>query len=116
MVKRPGFQRGDIVSVTFNPVVGREEQGIERPALVLSTKEFNQLGTALVAPITQGGHFAREAGFAVSLSGTGIRTQGVALINHIRMLDLTARSAKIIENAPKEVIDEALAILQAIID
>ncbi|QWA09373.1 type II toxin-antitoxin system ChpB family toxin [Sodalis ligni] len=115
MVKRPGFQRGDIVIEAFNPVVGREEQGIERPALVLSTRDFNRLGMVLVAPITQGGNFAREAGFAVSLTGAGTRTQGVALINQVRMLDLSSRAAKIIEKAPEEVTDEALAILDAII-
>lgn len=116
MVKRVGFQRGDIVIVTFNPVVGREEQGIERPALVLSTSEFNRLGTALVAPITQGGSFARDAGFAVALSGAGTSTQGVARINQVRMLDLAAHSAKVVEAAPGYIIDEALAILQAIVE
>nr|WP_308873646.1 type II toxin-antitoxin system PemK/MazF family toxin [Thiothrix subterranea] len=50
MVKRGGFERGDIVRVSFNPTVGREMQGDMRPALVLSTREFNNtVGTALVA-------------------------------------------------------------------
>lgn len=73
------FDRGDIVSVPLDPVVGHKQRGT-RPALVLTAKEFNKLGDVLVAPITQGGDFARYAGFAVTLSGTGCKTQGVALV------------------------------------
>ena len=62
----------------------------------------------LVAPITQGGDFSRYAGFAVSLTGTGCKTQGVALINKVRMLDLAARMARLVEQVPQAVIDEAL--------
>ncbi|NJM43931.1 MAG: type II toxin-antitoxin system ChpB family toxin, partial [Brachymonas sp.] len=102
------FDRGDIVLVNLEPVVGREMKGVARPALVLSKKLFNRLGDVLVAPITQGGDFSRYAGFAVSLTGSGCKTQGVALINKIRMLDLEARGAKKIESVPKEVIDDAM--------
>ena len=109
------FDRGDIVNVPLDPTVGQEQRGT-RPALVLTTKEFNRLGDVLVAPITQGGDFARYAGFAVTLSGTGCKTQGVALVNKIRMLDLAARKARKVERAPQEVIDDALARLVALLD
>lgn len=105
------FDRGDIVVVNLEPVVGREMQGERRPALILTTKEFNSLGDVLIAPITQGGDFARYAGFAVSLMNTGCKTQGVALVNKCRMVDLVARKAKRIERAPQEVIDDALGRL-----
>lgn len=116
MVRRVKFDRGDIVLVSLNPTVGREQQGDKRPVLILSLAAFNTLGVALVAPITQGGDFARFAGFAVPLSGSGTETQGAALVNQIRMLDLEARNAKKIESAPDFVIDDALARLQAILD
>ena len=87
------FDRGDIVNVPLDPAQGHEQKGT-RPALVLTTKAFNKLGDVLVAPITQGGDFSRYAGFAVTLSGSGSKTQGVALVNKIRMLDLVARKAK----------------------
>lgn len=106
--------RGDIVHLSFDPALGREQRGT-RPALVLSLKAFNQLGDALVAPISQGGDFARHAGFAVSLTGTGCRTQGVALINKIRMIDLGARQARLIERAPPEIIEEALGRLSGLL-
>jgi mRNA interferase ChpB len=110
------FERGDVVRVCLNPTTGGETQGDFRPALVLSAAEMNQLGTAIIAPITQGGDFSRYAGFAVSLAGTGLETQGVALVNMIRSVDLAARGAKKIERAPQAVIDDALARLQAIFE
>ena len=101
-----GFERGDIVRVRLNPVEGHELRGDSRPALVLTTGEFNRLGDVLVAPITQGGDFSRYAGFAVQLSGTGCKTQGVALVNKIRMMDL--RKARRVERVSQTVIDDAL--------
>lgn len=115
-MKGKGFQRGDIVRVSLNPVVGKEQQDDFRPCLVLSPVEFNRLGTALVAPITQGGEFSRYQGFTVSLTGTGLDTQGVVLVNGIRMLDLTARQAKRIETAPPEIVEDAIARLMAILE
>ena len=109
------FDRGDIVSVPLDPAMGHEQRGT-RPALVLTRKEFNKLGDVLVAPITQGGDFARYAGFAVTLTGTGCKTQGVALVNKIRMLDLAARKARRVERVPQVVIDDAIARLVALLD
>ena len=109
-------RRGDVVLVNLEPTVGREMKGEFRPALILSTSVFNVTGVVLIAPITQGGDFVRHAGFAVPLSGSGTKTQGMALINKVRMLDLYARGAKKIEVAPDFVVDDALSRLQAIVD
>jgi mRNA interferase ChpB len=116
VVRRIKFGRGDIVMVGLAPTEGREQQGEARPALVLSTSAFNALGLALVAPIIQGGDFARHAGFAASLTGAGTKTQGVTLVNQIWMMDLEARGAKRIETAPEFVVEDALARLRAITD
>lgn len=110
------FKRGDIVKVSLNPTEGKELQGDFRPCLVLSTKEFNQLGLTLIAPITQGGISARFNGFSVNLMGSGTETQGVVLVGSIRMLDLTARKAKLVELAPDFISNEVLARLSAIIE
>lgn len=111
----PIFDRGDVVHIPLDPAMGHEQRG-PRPALVLTSREFNHLGDVLVAPITQGGDFSRYAGFAVSLTGSGCKTQGVALVNKIRMLDLAARKARRIERAPQEVIEDALARLTALLE
>lgn len=116
MVRRKGFQRGDIVRVNLNPTVGRELQGDGRPALVLSEQDFNQLtGTPLVVPITQGGNLARVAGFTVSLMGCGTETQGVILTHAIRSLDLQGRGAKVIGRVPDSIMDEVLAKVGAVL-
>ncbi len=109
------FDRGDVLSLTLDPAIGHGQRGT-RPALVLTTKEFNRLGDVLIAPITQGGEFSRYAGFAVSLMGTGCKTQGVALLNKIRMLDLNARKARKVERVPQAVLDDALSRLTALLD
>jgi len=111
----PVFNRGDVVSVPLDPAMGYEQKGT-RPALVLTSKEFNRLGDVLVAPITQGGDFLRYAGFAVRLTGSGCKTQGVALVNKIRMLDLAARKARKIERVPQVVLDDALGRLTALLE
>ena len=110
------FERGDIVRACLNPMAGKEIQGNFRPCLVLSPKKFNRLGMTLIAPITQGSNFARFEGFAISLMGAGTDTQGVILVNGIRMVDLQAGQAKKVETAPNEVVDEALAIMAAILE
>ena len=115
-MKRPGFNRADIVRINLNPTAGREQQGDFRPALVLTPAAYNVSGLAIVAPITQGGDFARYAGVAVPLSGSGTETQGVVLCNQIRTVDLQARGAKRIESAPDVVINDALARVQALFE
>ena len=107
------FDRGDIVLVPLDPAAGHEQRGT-RPALVLTTREFNRLGDVLIAPITQGGNYSRHAGFAVPLEGS--KTRGVALINKILMLDLAARKARKIERASPEVIEDAISRLTAIVE
>ena len=116
MVGNAVFQRGDIVRVCLNPTAGRETQGEYRPCLVLSPKPFNTLGSTLIAPISQGGNYARVEGFTVTLMGAGIQTQGVVLMSGVRMVDLKARKASKIEQAPADIVDEALAILASIIE
>lgn len=108
------FERGDIVSACLNPTAGNKLQGDMRPCLVLSPKAFNRLGLTLIAPITQGGNVARFQGFSVSLMGTGTETQGVILVSGVRSVDLKARKARKIESVPSDIVDEALAILNAI--
>ncbi len=109
------MERGDIYHVTLDPIQGREQAG-KRFVLIVSRREFNRLGTPLVCPVTQGGNFARDHGFAVSLSGLGTRTQGVVLCNQPRVLDLETRCASFIERVPEVVMDEVIARLLTLLD
>ena len=93
------MERADVFHVDLDPIQGRE-QTVARYVLVVSQRSFNALGTPLVCPVTQGGQFARHAGFAVSLSGAGTQTLGVVLGNQPRVLDLQVRGARFIEEVP----------------
>ncbi len=109
------MDRGDIYRVDLNPIQGREQAG-PRFVLVVSPAAFNALGTPLVCPITQGGNFARHAGFAVSLHGAGTRTLGVVPCNQPRVLDLQARQGRFVEKAPAFIVEDVLARLATLID
>ena len=63
----------------------------------------------MVAPITNGGNFARIRGFAVELVGT--QTQGVVRCGQVRTLDILARKARKVESAPAAVIE---AVMEAV--
>jgi mRNA interferase ChpB len=109
------MERGDIWHVDLNPTKGRE-QANPRYVLILTPRNFNQLGTPIVAPITSGGNFARDQGFAVSLSGAGINATGVVLCNQLRALDMRARNAKFVEKVPDFIMDEVLARVQPLFE
>lgn len=110
------FKRGDIVTICLNPAVGNELQGERHPALVLSNSEFHKLGFMMIAPITQGNAtLARNNGFAVTLSGTGCKTQGVIVAYQARIIDFKNRNAKKIESVPDYILSETLDIVESIL-
>ncbi len=112
---RVKIHRGDIFHVDLDPIMGREQRG-KRFVLIVSNDDFNQLGTPLVCPITQGGDFARSRGYAVSLSGLGLRTQGVILCNQQRTINIEARVGQFIEGVPDFIIDDVVERLYSILD
>ncbi len=108
------MERGDIFIVSLDPTQGHEQQG-RRPVLVVSPGAFNRLTRVpIVLPITAGGNFARVAGFAVSLMGTGLQTTGIVRCDQPRALDLFARGGRRLETVPAPVMDEVLARLAPI--
>jgi mRNA interferase ChpB len=107
--------RGDILHLNLDPTLGSEQQG-KRYVLILTLCEINRFGLALVAPITQGGQFARENGFTVSLMGSGGITHGVILCNQVRMLDFKERGGNLVEAAPAIIVEEVLARVRTLLD
>ncbi|RWR14024.1 type II toxin-antitoxin system PemK/MazF family toxin [Siminovitchia fortis] len=97
--------RGDLVYVNFNPQTGHEQAG-NRPGIVLSPKEFNQVtGFASICLITK---TARGWGFEVKLP-EGLAFQGVILTDQVKNLDWAARNLKVKGKAPDELVEECLA-------
>lgn len=109
---RPGVvKRGDIYLVSLDPTQGHEQQGT-RPVLLVSPDRFNALTRVpIVVPITSGGSFARNAGFTVSLAGSGTRTTGAVRCDQPRPLDLAARNGRKLESVPQHILDDVLARL-----
>ena len=103
------MKRGDIYLVSLDPTSGHEQQGA-RPVLILSPDIFNKVtNTQVIAPITTGGAFARKYGYAVPLSGAGLKTMGVVRCDQVRTLDLAARGARRLESVSGDVLADVLA-------
>jgi len=110
------MERGDIYLVSLDPTCGYEQQGT-RPVLVVSPFAFNRLTKLpIVVPITNGGNFARTAGFAVSLANSGTNTTGIIRCDQPRALDLNSRNARKLESVPTSIIAEVLAKLAPIFE
>ncbi|EIW6162802.1 type II toxin-antitoxin system PemK/MazF family toxin [Salmonella enterica subsp. enterica serovar Saintpaul] len=103
--------RGDVIWLDFDPSAGAEIQK-RRPALVLSTRDFNRITNfAMVAPITSTvrGHI-----FEVALDDC--ETKGVVVCHQAKSLAFGTRNAAFIEMAPETVTSKAVAKVRAILD
>ncbi|MCK6876124.1 MULTISPECIES: type II toxin-antitoxin system PemK/MazF family toxin [Enterobacter] len=109
------MDRGEIWLVSLDPIAGHEQSG-KRPVLIVSKASFNKLTRLpVVVPVTNGGNFARTAGFTVSLEGAGTKTMGVIRCDQPRTIDMAARNGMRLERIPDAVINEVLARLDAIL-
>ena len=82
------IQRGDIVLVNLDPVIG-SEQGKTRPALIIQNNIGNKYSpTTIVAPITSK-IFSKEFSTNVQISpqDSGLENESTILLNQIRTLD-----------------------------
>ncbi|MBD2091175.1 endoribonuclease MazF [Microcoleus sp. FACHB-1515] len=101
--------RGDIVWLNFDPQTGREQRG-HRPAIVISPLKYNKTtGLALFCPITSR---AKGYPFEVALIET-MHTSGVVLVDQIKSLDWQHRDVRFAETAPRDLMDEVMARIEA---
>jgi mRNA-degrading endonuclease toxin of MazEF toxin-antitoxin module len=114
-LKRGIPDRGDVLHLDLDRVRGREQRG-KRYILVLSVADFNRYGLVLACPITEGGAFAREHGFAVSLAGAGVLTQGVVLCHQARTLDYKEWNGQFLEALPADAVEEVLARVRTLLE
>ena len=102
-------KQGDLVALNFDPQAGHEQRG-RRPALVVSKTLFNKAtGMAICCPIT---NTDRGIPFHVAIAERTPLT-GFVMCEQIKSLDFKARGLKKIGIAPKAVVEEVLAILDA---
>jgi len=104
-------RRGDFIAVTFDPQSGHEQRG-RRPALVVSNDLFNRhTGLCIACPITT---TRRDYPFHVAIP-QGQDVTGFVMVEQVRSLGFRARGVKRIGLAPEQVLQEALALLDACI-
>jgi mRNA interferase MazF len=113
LVKDTVYQpdRGDFVYLDFTPQAGTEQAG-RRPALVLSTRDFNiATGLMVVCPLT-----STQTGskFEVPLP-KGTKLSGVVLSHQFRTVDWIARDAKFHSKANNELMGDVLGRIEAIL-
>jgi mRNA interferase MazF len=96
--------RGDFVRVVLDPRVGREQSG-ERPALVLSDREFNDLtGYIFVAPVTTN---RRGWPFEIAIPAGG-RVEGALLADQTKSIDYVARHVRFLAGSPPGLVEAVL--------
>lgn len=82
--------------------------------MVLSPRDFNRLtGFALVCPLTRQ---RKGRYFEACIDKVGNMPGGVVLIDHVRSLDWQARGARLIAEAPEELVTDVAAQIIAILD
>jgi mRNA interferase MazF len=104
-------RKGDLIALSFDPQSGHEQSG-RRPALVVSNDLFNQhTGLCIACPVTS---TRRDFPFHVPLPDDG-KVTGFVMVEQVKSIDYRARRAKRIGQAPAQVLDEVLSILDACI-
>ncbi len=104
-------EKGDFVSVTFDPQSGHEQKG-RRPALVVSNKVFNKAtGLSIVCPIT---NRKRAIPFHIPIPEDFLLT-GYIMVEQVKSIDFKSRNIKLIEKAPRSIMDDVLGVLDACI-
>lgn len=99
MVARYVPDVGDIVFMDFDPQVGRE-RAKRRPALVLTTKSYNQAsGLAVVCPLT-----SQRKPYPFSLPVKVGDVEGAVLVDQIKSMDWGGRSAEFRSKAPGDMV------------
>ena len=102
-------RKGDLIALTFDPQSGHEQRG-RRPALVVSNDLFNKhTGLCIACPITS---TRRNYPFHVSIP-EGQDVTGFVMVEQVKSIDFRSRKARRIGKAPAQVLEEALAILDA---
>ena len=102
-------KQGDLVALYFDPQAGHEQKG-RRPALVVSKEAFNKgTGMAICCPIT---NTDRRMPFHVPIAGRTSLT-GFVMCEQVKSLDFRSRGMKLIEQVPRDVLEDLLSIIDA---
>jgi mRNA interferase MazF len=102
---------GDLLWIDFGRSVGHE-QGGRRPAVVLTSQDYNRLSSVLVVcPITRK---SRDWPFQVQLPADG-PVKGAVLVDQIKVIDPMAQPTRRGGRLPDKVFDEVRATLATLL-
>ena len=103
--------RGHIVYLSFDPTLGHEQRG-RRPAFAISPISYNSKSSlVLLMPITRQ---QKSYPFEVVLP-SGLKTQGVILVDQIKCLDWKARNIQFVESTSSELLEEVQAKVEPLL-
>ena len=104
-------QKGDFITLSFDPQAGHEQKG-RRPALVVSNNLFNKhTGLAIVCPVTN-----TDRGYPFHLPvPVSTRLTGFVMVEQVKSADYVKRRARFIEQAPTELVEDVLDLIEACI-
>lgn len=105
-------RQGTIIKINFNPQTGHEQAGY-RPAVVISNNIFNEkTKLSIVCPITNtNNHFPLH----IPLDDR-TKTTGVIICEHIKALDLNSRTYQVIEDLPKDILQNVIDVVYSEIE
>jgi mRNA interferase MazF len=110
----PGYvpEKGDFITLSFDPQAGHEQKG-RRPALIISNFVFNQAtGLAIACPIT---NTDRKIPFHLPVPDTSSLT-GFVMVEQVKSIDYRARSARFVEKAAPEFLEDVVALVDVCIE
>jgi mRNA interferase MazF len=108
--KKYSPERGDIVWLNFNPQSGHEQKG-KRPALVISSKEYNEkVGLGLFCPIT-----SKIKNYPFEVKVDSEKIDGVVLSDQIKSFDWKTREIEFITKITPEKIDEVISKINVLL-
>jgi mRNA interferase MazF len=104
-------RKGDFIWLNFDPQSGLEQKG-RRTAIIVSNTLFNEkTGLAFACPTT-----TKDRSYPFHLNiPEGLPVHGVIMADQVKSIDYKSRKAAFIAQAPKDLVDDILAILDAIL-
>ncbi|WP_224959513.1 endoribonuclease MazF [Geomonas subterranea] len=104
--------RGEVVWLDFDPQAGHEHAG-RRPAFVLSPRSYNKkTSLMLCCPIT-----SQVKGYPFEVAVAGVTTvRGVILADQVKSLDWQVRRPEKGGRASREVLEEVILKVRAILE
>nr|MBW4056638.1 endoribonuclease MazF [Pseudomonadota bacterium] len=101
----------DVVWLNFEPHVGHEHEG-HRPALVLSSKEYNErIGLMLCCPMTN-----QVKGYPFEVLVDGNPKKGAILIDQVKSMDWKEREAELKGKVTKDTMAEVIGKIKALLE